>query len=128
MRELRGALRIHDHVPYAAALDSIVDVGARELRCRRDDDGSKTDCRKHRLPERHDIRQHDENAVAAFDARVTQIPRDPPRAIQHLIERYRLLSAVGDHTQGRPPIALREFIEPMRRPIESLELWPSKRR
>jgi hypothetical protein len=117
-RESGGALRIRDHVTYAAALDPVVDIGARQLRCRWNHNGAKADRREHGFPERHDVCEHEENPIAPLHAGVTQITGNTPRAVEQFSERDRFRSLVRDDTQRDAPIALRELIEPVRGPIE----------
>ncbi len=116
-------------MPDAAAFDAVLEVGRREQGRRRADHGSQLHQGQGDLPERHDVAEHDEDAVAAPHAAFTQEVGDPVRPFAHRGEgQPRVAAVLVDHPQRETIVALREGIEIIKRPIETIELWPAESR
>ena len=68
VRKTRGERSVGDNGLDVAALQTVGEIVTLQKRRRRNDDGSELDGREHRLPQRHDIAEHDEDAIAGTDA------------------------------------------------------------
>ena len=124
---LPASARSDDDVADAAASEAVEQVVARQQRRRRDHHRSQLDRRQHHLPQRHDVAQHQQDAVAPPHALGAQEVGDAVRALGELGERQPLLASVlAHHPQRRPLVALRMHVEPVERPVELVELRPFK--
>jgi hypothetical protein len=125
LRALRGAGAIGDDAADVAALDAVGELGLGEEQRRGARHGAQLEHRERDLPQRHDVRQHEEDAVAALHALRTKEIRDAVGALPHLLERELPLGAALVHDpQRRPRIAARLLVEEVERPVEGVELRP----
>ena len=125
--ELAGIARSCDDVADVAALEAVEQLVVADHRRCRHDDGAELDRRQHHLPERHDVAEHQQEAVAAADTVAAQEIGHLVGALGEFAERQlRLARVAGRHPQRRPVVAAGVDVEPVERPVEGLELGPAK--
>ena len=125
--ELGGIRGAGDHVAHPAAGEAVEQVVAGQQRGRRHDHRAELHRRQHRLPQRHDVAQHQQHAVAAAHAKRTEVVGDPVRARRHLGERHLdLAAALVDLPQRRPLVAAGDRVEVIERPVEAFEHRPGE--
>ncbi len=111
----------------SAAIEAVDEIIARQQRRRRDHDGAQFHRRQHHLPQRHDIAEHQQDAVAAPDPERPQMVRDPVRPLGYLGKAQPLLAAaLVDDPQREAVIALRHRVEIVERPVEPVEHRPAE--
>lgn len=111
-----------------ATLEAVREIDRGEEGRRRNDDGAELHGRQHRLPERRDIAQHQQDAVAALHAQ-------RPQAVGHVVRAFRQFgegegdgSIADDFQRG----TIGRFasgklgVEPVEGPVELVELGPAK--
>jgi hypothetical protein len=76
---------------HVAPLEAIPQVIPFQQRCRRDDHGSESDGRKDRLPQRHPVRKHDQNAIACPNPPASEKRRDLRRAPGHFVKGHQVI-------------------------------------
>ena len=112
-------------MPHLAPHDAVLEIGRRQKRRGRADHRTELDRSERDFPERRDIGQHDQQAVAAPHAQVPQEVRHPARTLAHLRKREPGLAAVlVGHPQGQPGVITRQHVEIVDGPVETLELGP----
>ena len=125
--EFGGDVGTGDDVADAAAGKAIGEIVAGEQHGRRHDHGAELHRRQHAFPQRHDIAEHQQDAVAAADAEAAQRIGDAVRALAQLGEgELGLARILVDQPQRRLPIAARHRIEIIERPVEAVELRPAE--
>jgi hypothetical protein len=125
--EALGDRRVDDRAAHVATGEPVVDVRRGKQRGRRDDHGPETHAGEQRLPERWDIPEHDQDAVAAPHPPIGEEASHAPRAVGELLERQRGRPApfLGND-QGRASIPGGVPIEIVGRPVPAIELGPGK--
>ena len=121
--EARGERGRHDRVADAAALEPVLEVRFGQERGRGNDDGAQFHQREHRLPQRTNVRQQQEHAVAARDAERAQVVRDLVRARLQFAEAQSLLGLADEPQRRAVP---RQMVEMVERPVEAVELRPAE--
>ena len=123
--------RRHDRLDVAA-LDAIGEVRLGQQRGGRDDDGAELDRSEHHLPQRGDIAQRQEDAVAALDARARAAswrPGSTAAPSQRTSPWSRAPDAVSTiHSAGRSATAgsAPSAVEPVDRPVERHRVRPAE--
>ncbi len=126
--ELCGFLRAGDDVPHAAARKTIKQIGLREQGGGGDDDGAELHGGEHGFPQRHDVAEHEQDAVAAADAERAQAVGEPVGAFGEFGEAA-LRRAVTDDFQRElaSVVAGGKFrVEPIQRPVEAIQHRPAE--
>ena len=110
-----------DDMPDASAIDAVLKISSREQRRRRCHDDAKLDRGEQRLPERHFVAEHQQQAVAASCAEAAQEVCDAIRRRRQFREGPDRLRAVFfDNVQGGTIVAGGDGIEVVERPVEVL--------
>ena len=117
--ELFGVRVADDHVSYLAAVEAVTQVVGSQQRGGRRQHGAKFDRCQHRIPQRHLVAEHHQDAIAALDALRAQPVRDLVRTPGHLGKRHLLFRSVFiDHPQRRAIVARCHHIEIIEGPVE----------
>ena len=108
-------------MPDTPAVDAVLKVSGCEQRRRGCHDEAKLDRGEQRLPERHFVAEHQQQAVASSCAEVAQEVCDAIRCGRQFREGAdRLGSVLFDNVQGGTVVAGRDRIEIVERPVEML--------
>ncbi len=126
--ELRRIAAIGDDVPHPPAREAVPQVGAVEQRRRRDHHRAELHRRQHRLPQRHDVAEHHQDAVAALHPHGAQPVGQPAGIGRELGEAAHRRAVAGDAQRlGVAERAAGELgIEPVERVVEGLEPRPAE--
>ncbi len=125
--EARGERGIRDNGFYGAPLHAVGEIVTLEERRRRNDDGSELDGCEHRLPQRHDVAEHDENAIPGTDALGPEEICDLGSAARQLRETQGFIATrVIDYPQCRGVIAGSDHVKVVAAPVEVLKRRPAK--
>ncbi len=124
--EFRRVRGVGDQVADPAALEPVLQIVLCQQRRRRDHHRAELHRRQHHLPQRHDIAEHQQDALAALDAQRTQSVGDTVRTDRQLGEGCRRGAVADDlQCQAARAVALRQLgVEPVQRVVEILRLRP----
>ncbi len=104
-----------------SAVNPVLKISGCEQRRRGCHDEAKLDRGEQRLPERHFVAEHQEQAVAPSCAAVAQEVGDAIRCGRQFREGAdRLGSVLFDNVQGGTVVAVRDSVEIVERPVEML--------
>ena len=116
----------HDRL-HPAALEAIAQVFVLQQRRGRDHDRAEPDGREHGLPQRHAVRQHDQQPIPGAQTLGGEEARDLRRALRQLAECQGLIGArVVDDAQRGGAVAGGDHIEVVAHPVEFLERRPAE--
>ncbi len=122
-------LRAGNDVADAAAFEPVEQIGLGQQGGGRDHHGTQLYRRQHGLPQRDDITEHQQDAVAALHAERAQAVGDAVGAFRQFSEGDFGGAVTDDLQRG----SLRRFaagefgIEPVERPVEAVERGPAER-
>ena len=126
-RESRAERCLGDDRLDASALETIAQIPTLQQRGRRNHHHAQTDRRQHRLPQRHAVRQHHQQAITAAEAEGGEEAGNLRRALLHLRERQRLIRpGIIDDTQRSGVVVGGDHVEVIVCPVELFEAGPAE--
>jgi hypothetical protein len=125
--KLRRACGVGDHVAHPTTFETVLDVTVGKERGRRAQHRAQLHRRQGDLPQRHDVGEHHQHAIAPPHPQPPQEVGDPVGAHAHLLERHLPLGAVlVDDPERRAIVAARHVVEVVECPVEFVEGRPPK--
>jgi hypothetical protein len=125
--EFSGIVGAGHDMPHTAAREAVVEIIAVQQGRRWNDHGAELHRRQHAFPQRCDIAEHQQQAVAAADAEGTQPVGDPIRPLGEFGKgELGFAAAVIDKPQTRAVVAARHRVEIIERPVEPVERRPAE--
>src|SRR5579864_1605989 len=122
-RKLGGA----DNMPHVAAGNAVCQIIGGEQRGCRNDNCAELDHGQHGFPQRRNIAEHEQHAVATLDAKTAKIIGDAVRPLREFGERQLVLAAIFISHPERglgAAIAGGNLVKPVQCPVEAIKLWP----
>ena len=122
-RKLSGA----DNVLHVAAGDAISQIIGGEQRGGGNDDRAQLDHGQHGLPQRRNVAEHEQHAVATLNAKTAVVVSEAIGPLRELGKSQLVLAAIfiGHPQRGLvAAIAGGNLVKPVQRPVEAIKLWP----